>query len=231
MAPRAASRDDYHGWIRSWYVRETDAGEIAAYGAAAHAVVAANVGYVLSAPDERSLPVSEAVAGTRLVAGAAARRVSRGDASRREERIHAGGASRRRGPSAGARSRAPRASGRCASSGSRTCGAERRRRASTARGSCSGCFSWKECSLPRDSDRQALVGALDSEGRGRPSRRRGISSSSAKGAQVAHVAISVGGGSLHPRARRGEDQQPAAGDERYDEKFSKILLFARSVLR
>jgi hypothetical protein len=61
-------RDGYHGWVRSWYVREIDRREIDSYRRRANARVEANVAYIRSSPDEESLPISDIVAGSQLIA-------------------------------------------------------------------------------------------------------------------------------------------------------------------
>jgi cell wall-associated NlpC family hydrolase len=60
--------DDYHGYVRSWSVRETPLEELESYMQGVNARVTANVGYVLSGPAEGSQPVSDIVSGTHLPA-------------------------------------------------------------------------------------------------------------------------------------------------------------------
>jgi gamma-D-glutamyl-L-lysine dipeptidyl-peptidase len=222
-------RDDYHGWVRSWYVRETDAGEIAAYDARALDVVAANVAYVLSAPSEGSLPVSEAVAGTPVVAGppAAGYRavVLPGGRSGfiREEQL-----AERRRPGAPDR-------GRLVERAMRFAGIPYLWGGTTPKGfDCSGLvqrvFRMEGISLPRDSDMQALVGDLvpkEDAARLAP----GDLLFFGEGGRVSHVAISMGGDLYVHSSGEVRISSLRTGDERYDEKFSKIFLFGRSVLR
>ncbi len=222
-------RDDYHGWVRSWHVRETDARGIAAYDAAALDVVAANVAYVLSAPSEGSLPVSEAVAGTPVVAGLPAsgyRAVSLPGGKSgfvREEQL----AERRR---SGAPDRE-----RLVERATRFVGIPYLWGGTTPKGfDCSGLvqrvFRMEGISLPRDSDMQALVGELvprEDAARLAP----GDLLFFGEAGRVSHVAISMGGDVFIHSSGEVRISSLRIGDERYDEKFSKIFLFARSVLR
>ncbi|MCK4538211.1 MAG: C40 family peptidase [Candidatus Krumholzibacteria bacterium] len=58
--------DHYHGWIRSWYVSETSVEAVRLFAERADARVEASVAYVLSSPEETSIPVTDVTAGTRV---------------------------------------------------------------------------------------------------------------------------------------------------------------------
>ncbi|MDD4857518.1 MAG: C40 family peptidase [Candidatus Krumholzibacteria bacterium] len=221
--------DGYHGWIRSWYVRETDAREIASYEAAARTIVEGNIGYVLSEPDEESLPVSEAVAGTRLAAAPA-------DGEFRAVALPGGKKGFMRGAllaEADERLRPDR--DRLVRRSMRFLGIPYLWGGTTPKGfDCSGLvkrsFLMEGISLPRDSDRQALVGAMIPKERV-DSLEPADLLFFGEGGKVGHVAISLGKGLFIHAYGEVRLNSLVPGDERYDERFSKIYLFARSVLR
>ena len=221
--------DGYHGWIRSWYVREADAGEVAAYGNAARTIVTGNIGYILSAPDEKSLPVSEAVVGTRLIAAPASgafRAVTlpggRGGFMREELLADV---DERMEPD---RERLVRRS-------MRFLGIPYLWGGTTPKGfDCSGLvqrvFLMEGVALPRDSDRQALAGTLIPKER-IESLAPGDLLFFGEGGKVGHVAIGIGNARFIHAYGEVRINSLLAGDDRYDDKFAKILLFARAVLR
>ena len=221
--------DDYHGWIRSWYVRETAGAEIEAYRRSARTVVEASVGYVLSSRDARSLPVCDVVAGTKIVADDAIegfRAVTLPGGRRgfiREEdvapAIPPGQLDRER----------------LAKRAMRFLGIPYLWGGATPKGfDCSGLvmrvFLAEGVSLPRDSDRQALVGvSLPAE------RARDLSPGDllffGEEGKVGHVALSLGKALFIHAYGEVKINSLSTEDERYDEKLAKKFLFARSVLR
>ncbi|HVO76669.1 MAG TPA: SH3 domain-containing C40 family peptidase [Candidatus Bathyarchaeia archaeon] len=220
--------DGYHGWIRSWYVRQTDARAVAAYAASARAMVEGNVGYVLSGPDEGSLPVSEAVAGTRLVASPAT-------AGYREVRLPGGKSGFLRSEllaDVSERIRPDRA--RLVRRAQRFLGIPYLWGGTTPKGfDCSGfvkrVFLMEGVALPRDSDKQALAGVpLTADGPNAP--EPGDLLFFGDGGKVGHVGISLGGGLFIHAYGEVRINSLLPGDERYDEKFAKIFLFARTGL-
>lgn len=56
--------DGYIGWIRSWYVRESNRGEVEAFLKKAGHRIAATITQIFEMPKPESLPVSDAVIGT-----------------------------------------------------------------------------------------------------------------------------------------------------------------------
>jgi hypothetical protein len=221
--------DGYHGWIRSWYVRETDVNDLAEYRGAARALVTANIGYVISEPDERSLPVSEVVAGTRLMAAQA-----RG--AYRAVTLPGGKSGFIRGDllaDIGGEQKPDRV--RIVERSTRFLGIPYLWGGTTPKGfDCSGLvqrvFLMEGVSLPRDSDRQALVGAFIPKG-SIESLVPGDLVFFGEGGKVGHVAISMGGGRFIHAYGEVRINSLLPSDERFDERFLKILLFGRAVLR
>lgn len=220
--------DDYHGWIRSWYVREADEGAIESYASAANAVVDANVGYVLSEPDERSVPVSDVVSGVRLPAGAPRR------GFRRVELPGGKAGFMREGDLAEPPARGSPDRGRIVERAKRFLGIPYLWGGTSAKGfDCSGLvkrvYLMEGVHLPRDSDRQALVGSLIPAGEVNRS-SPGDLLFFGEGGRVSHVAVHLGARSFIHACGEVRINGLAPGDERYDERLAGIFLFARSVV-
>jgi len=220
-------RDDYHGWVRSWYLSEVSPATVRRYSREAGRMVRANVAYVLSDPDPSSLPVSDIVSGTRIVAlerAGAFRRVALPGGKEgfiREEDLG--------DPPPGKPDR-DRLVGRA----KRFLGIPYLWGGTSAKGfDCSGLvqrvFRMEGVELPRDSDMQSASG--------RPIGRDAIRTTRpgdllffGKTGSIDHVSIclkpdgfihaygDVRIGSLDPR------------DGNYEEKLAESLLFARSIL-
>jgi len=219
--------DGYHGWIRSWYVRDESRAEIDAYGERAHSLVVANVGYVLSAADEKSLPVSDIVAGTWIAADhgeGGYRRVTLPggrEGFMREGELVDGAA-----PSPDRR--------RLAERSLRFLGIPYLWGGTTPKGfDCSGLvkrvFLMEGMVLPRDSDRQALVGAVIPKERSEDI-LPGDLLFFGEGGKVSHVAIYLGHTTFIHASGEVRINSLSKRDSRYDERLARTLLFARSVL-
>ena len=219
--------DGYHGWIRSWYVRETARDEIDAYRLRARSLVVANVAYVYTGATEKSLPVSDIVAGSWVEAG-------HGEGGYRRVVLPGGKEGFMReselvdGPPPPADRR------RLMERALKFLGIPYLWGGTTPKGfDCSGLvkrvFLMEGISLPRDSDRQALTGRLI------PKERTedlvpGDLLFFGEGGKVSHVAMYLGHTTFVHAYGEVRINSFSARDSRYDEKLARSFLFARSVL-
>ncbi|RJR31111.1 MAG: hypothetical protein C4574_01500 [Candidatus Latescibacterota bacterium] len=219
--------DDYHGWIRSWYVRDAEERVVESYAAAANAIVDANVGYVYSEPDARSVPVSDVVAGVRLAAGDP-------ESGFRKVSLPGGRAGFMPAGDLAAPPDGPPDRGRLVARAARFLGIPYLWGGTSAKGfDCSGLvkrvFLMEGVSLPRDSDRQALRGTLVERGemcRAAP----GDLLFFGEGGAVTHVAIHLGEGSFIHAYGEVRINSLSSADDRYDERLARIFLHGRSVI-
>ena len=215
--------DGYIGWLRSWYARESPRKDIASYMDRAEARVEANVAYVRSAPGDEGLPVSDIVAGSRVIASppeAGYRSVLLPGERRgylRESELGAG-------VDAPSRERViERAKGYM--------GIPYLWGGTSPKGfDCSGLvkrvFGMEGIELPRDSDLQARAGGERETGRARP----GDLLFFGEGDAVSHVAIALGGSRfIHAYGEvriNGLDPE----DPLYEPKLAGSVRFARVIL-
>jgi cell wall-associated NlpC family hydrolase len=220
--------DEYHGWIRSWYVSDVTRHEIDNYAAAASSLVTTNVAYVLSTPDEKSLPVSDIVAGTRVAAGETA-----GDF--REVTLPGGkqGFMRSRDLAPAERSAQNVSPDRLAERALKFLGIPYLWGGTTPKGfDCSGLvkrvFLMEGISLPRDSDQQAKVGTSIPKER-LEDMAVGDLLFFGEGGKVSHVALHLGGGRFVHAYGEVKINSLAKDDPAYDEKLARSFLFGRRI--
>jgi hypothetical protein len=221
----ALLEDGYHGWIRSWYVRDAGAEEIASYRARINAQVGANIAYIRESPDGGSIPVSDLTAGTRIVAALAAggyRRVllpggREGFAPERDlEELTEPPVTQR-----------DRIIGRA----KRFIGINYLWGGATSKGfDCSGLvkrvFMMEGVELPRDSDRQALVG----DPVGLDAALPGDLLFFGEGEPITHVAIYLGERRFIHAYGEVRINSLAADDPLFDPKLAGILRAVRRVI-
>ncbi len=223
----ARLRDGCHGWVRSWHVSEVPITDCENYDSRVTARVGLNVAYIHSEPDVNSLPVSDVVSGTRLIAGEA-------DGGFRPVMLPGG----RRGfiqtehltvPAAGSPDR-----GRLAERAMRFIGIPYLWGGTTAKAfDCSGfvkrVFLLEGVELPRDSDLQARMGEhIDPEDMG--SVRVGDLLFFGEGNTISHVAIALSAGRFIHAYGEVKINSLRQEDTLYDEKLARSLLYARRVL-
>ncbi|MBN1164176.1 MAG: C40 family peptidase, partial [Candidatus Krumholzibacteriota bacterium] len=224
----ARMTDNYHGWVRSWHVSETPPDEVERYMSRVNAQIDINVGYVLSAPDPRSLPVSDIVAGTLV-----RRRKGEGGMiglelpGGREGYIAAG--------AVGELYRDSPRRDRLLDRVKRFAGIPYLWGGTSPKGfDCSGLvkrvFLMVGVELPRDSDQQAK--------RGEPIPREKVDEVRpgdllffGEGGQVTHVAIGLGGGRFYHAFGDVRVNSYLEKDPRYEEKLARSLLFGRVIIK
>lgn len=217
--------DGYLGWLRSWCARESACDVITSFLERAEARVEASVAYVRSSPEEGGLPVSDIVAGSKVVAGppeSGYRRVMLpGERSGYLRDAELGGSGEGIVPSReGIISRANRYLGIPYLWGG-----------TSPKGfDCSGLvkrvFGMEGVVLPRDTDRQALVGDAAEVAAARP----GDLLFFGEGEAISHVAIAQGGGRFIHAYGEVRVNSLITGDPLYEEKFSDSVRFARLLL-
>lgn len=220
--------DDYHGWIRSWYAREAGSDEIAEYNKRCNAVVEANVACVFSQPDRESIPVSDIVAGVRLISGKPEGNFRRVELPGQRIGFMLQGDLSFENPEESSRRM------RIVERAKRFLGIPYLWGGASPKGfDCSGLvkrvFSMVGVFLPRDSDQQALVGSLIP-------RERIDSAAPADliffgdAGKVSHVAICIGERRFVHSSGEVKIGSLSPGDSMYDEKLHEKVLFGRSVI-
>ncbi len=220
--------DDYHGWIRSWYVREESFRAISEYESKCNALVDANVTCIFTEPDEESIPVSDAVAGTKIISeisGNGFRKVilpgGRTGFMRSKDLVSLNAG---RGP----------VRIRIVERAKRFLGIPYLWGGTSPKGfDCSGLvsriFSMEGIRIPRDSDRQAQVGIFISREELEIAEPADLLFFGEEG-KVSHVAIYLGSSLFIHSSGEVRLNSLELGDPRYDEKLASKLLFARSLL-
>jgi hypothetical protein len=216
--------DGYIGWLRSWYVRESAREGIASYVDRADAMVEANVAYVRSSPGEdEGLPVSDIVAGSRIIAEppeAGYRSVSLpGERNGYLRESELGG--ERSAPSRE----------EIVSRAKRYIGIPYLWGGTSPKGfDCSGLvkrvFGMEGIELPRDTDRQALAG----NEAGARSARPGDLLFFGEGEVVSHVAIALGEERFIHAYGEVRINGLSPEDPLYEPKLAESVRFARVIL-
>ena len=215
--------DGYIGWLRSWHARETPRDEISSFMAKADTRVEASVAYVRSSPGEEGLPVSDIVAGSRVVAEPARagyRAVTlpggRGGFMRESELGRGGGAPTREevvGRAMGYLG-IPYLWGGTSPKGFDCSGLVKR------------VFGMEGIELPRDTDRQALAGEEASVDGAEP----GDLLFFGEGGTVSHVAIGLGEDRFIHAYGEVRINGLRRDDPLYEPKLSQSVRFARRIL-
>ncbi len=219
--------DGYHGWVCSWYVSEVARATIEEYEARLNVRVGSPVGYILSEPRAESIPVSDIVAGCRLVAGDTIngyREVilpidKKGFIKEDDlEALQSGVWSR----------------SHLVRTAYRFIGIPYQWGGTSAKAfDCSGLvrrvYQLEGVELPRDSDLQARVGSPLPHGEPTAA-RPGDLLFFGEGETIKHVAIFIGGGRFIHAYGCVRINSLREDDSLYEEKLARSLLFIRSVL-
>jgi len=220
--------DGYIGWVRSWYVRKVGRNEIQNYRDRCNAMVVGNVTYVYSEPSNESIPVSDLVAGTKLVVEAG-----------KEEYLLAELPSGRKGyirrldiEFLGTQSGNIR--DRIVSRAKRFVGIPYVWGGTSSKGfDCSGLvkrvFTMEGIEMPRDSDLQAGVGEIITPDK-LSEAKRGDLLFFGEGGTVSHVAIYLGELEFIHAYGEVKINSLSADSAIYDEKLAGTLLFGRRIL-
>lgn len=217
--------DGYIGWLRSWYVRESVRDEICSFMDRAAWRIEANVAYVRSSPGEGELPVSDIVAGSRVVAGPS-------ESGYRSVQLPGGRSGyMRESELGGADGDSPPSRDGIVSRAKRYIGIPYLWGGTSPKGfDCSGLvkrvFCMEGIELPRDTDRQALAGEETPVGEVLP----GDLLFFGEGDPVSHVAIALGGGRFIHSYGEVRVNSLLPEDPLHEPKFSASVRFARIIL-
>ncbi len=219
--------DGYHGWVRAWSSARFTGEEILSYQERADAMVGAGVAYVLSAPGEGSLPVTDITAGSRVVTSGTDGNYTRVELpGGREGFIETARLEPLPGGSP-AREGVTRRAGRFL-------GIPYVWGGTSAKGfDCSGLvkrvFRMEGIETPRDADQQSAAGVAVDESS--PARiPPGALLFFGEGGRITHVAISTGGGRFIHSYGDVRVNSLLPGEPDFEERLSGIYLFSRDLV-
>jgi cell wall-associated NlpC family hydrolase len=220
-------QDDYQGWVRSWYVAESDEYEVQSFMHRAGVRVESNIAYVRSQPAPDSLPVAEVVAGTTLIA-------ERAKGGFRRVHLPGGRAGFIQEEHLGEPPAGTPDGERIAARAKRFLGISYLWGGTSPKGfDCSGfikrVFGLEGIALPRDSDLQARVGTRIPREEV-PMTGPGDLVFFGEGRTINHVAITLGGGYFIHAYGEVRVNSLNEGDTLFEGKLAGSLLFGRSVL-